>query len=312
MNMLRTGYMLLLLVCITGGMYGQTIREIKPADASVDPYFVVEPQGDIQGALILLPGGSLPPESIFPETKLHNVAYLHNLLVVAVDYGKTTIYMTDDALHRINTVLAEVMEKYGIPKDRFVIGGYSAGGITALCYAVHGKRYPGQAMIEPAGVFTADSPVDLTEVWYSLNREIEKNFSAAAVNEARYFLPHIEADMGGTPETHPENYIDHSPFTYRAKDGGNVKYLLNIPIRLHHDTDVAWRLENRRQDLFDMNDSWASAMVNWLLIHGNDRAEFVAADRPARMSNGVRNTHAWSVIEEVGCILWAKKCLGME
>jgi hypothetical protein len=32
----------------------------------------------------------------------------------------------------------------------------------------------------------------------------------------------------------------------------------------------------------------------------------------AMMSNGVRNTHAWSVIEEVGCILWAEECLGIK
>lgn len=58
-----------------------------------------------------------------------------------------------------------------------------------------------------------------------------------------------------------------------------------------------------------MNEPYASAMVNWLLLHGNDKAEFVVADRPAMMGDGDRNTHAWSVIDEVGCVLWAKKCL---
>ncbi len=309
--MTKTG-LVFLLACITSTVFGQVVKEIEIQDPTVNNYFVVEPKGEIKGAMILLPGASYAPESIFPETKLHNVAYLHNILVVALDYGKNNIYLTDNDLHKINIVLTDVMKKYAVSKDKFVIGGYSGGGINSLNYTIHCKQFPEKAVIDPQGVFTADAPVDLTEVYYSLNREIEKNFSEAAMNEARYFLPRIEADMNGTPETNPENYIKHSPYSHRVKDGGNVKYLLNVPVRLHHDIDVTWRLKNRRQDLFDMNDAYASAMVNWLLLNGNDKAEFVIADRPAMMSNGVRNTHAWSVIEEVSCVLWAKECLGIK
>ena len=309
--MTKTG-LFFLLACITSTVFGQVIKEIEIKDPTVNNYFVVEPKSEIKGAMILLPGASLAPESIFPETKLHNVAYLHNILVVALDYGKNNIYLTDNDLHKIDVVLTDVIKRYAVPKDKFVIGGYSGGGINSLNYTIHCKQFPEKAVIDPQGVFTADAPVDLTEVWYSLNREIEKNFSQVAVNEARYFLPYIEADMNGTPETNPDNYIKHSPYSHRTKDGGNVKYLLNVPVRLHHDIDVTWRLKNRRQDLFDMNDAYASAMINWLLLNGNDKAEFVIADRPAMMSNGVRNTHAWSVIEEVSCVLWAKECLGIK
>ena len=304
--------LIFLLACITNAAFGQVIKEVEIKDLDVENYFTVEPQGEIKGAMILLPGGGCAPESIFPETKLHNVAYLHNILVVALDYGKNNIYLTDNALYKINKVLADVIKRYNIPKDKFVIGGYSGGGINSLNYTIHCKQFPKNSVIDPQGVFTADAPVDLTEVWYSLNREIEKNFSERAMNEARYFLPYIEADMNGTPETNPENYIKHSPYSHRTKDGGNVKYLLNIPVRLHHDPDIVWRLENRRQDFFDMNEPYASAMINWLLLNGNNKAEFVVASRPAMMSNGDRNTHAWSVIEEVSCILWAKKCLDIE
>lgn len=300
------------LTLLTTGLFGQSIKEIEMPDSLVENYFVVEPKGKVEGAMILLPGGSLSPESTFPETKLHNVAYLHNILVIAMGYGRNNIYLTDEALYKMNTVLVDVMNRYDIPKDKFVIGGFSGGGIISLNYTIHCKQFPEKAVIDPQGVFTADAPVDLTEVWYSLNREINKNFSEMAMNEARYFLPHIETDMNGTPETNPENYIKHSPYTHRAKDGGNVKYLLNVPVRLHHDIDIVWRLKNRRQDLFDMNDAWASAMINWLLLNGNDKAEFVVSDRSGRRSSGQWNTHSWSVIEEISCVLWAKECLGLK
>ena len=86
--MTKTG-LFFLLVCITSTVFGQVIKEIEIKYPTVNNYFVVEPKSEIKGAMILLPGASLAPESIFPETKLHNVAYLHNILVVALDYGKT-------------------------------------------------------------------------------------------------------------------------------------------------------------------------------------------------------------------------------
>lgn len=304
--------LVILLICFANIMFGQTIKEIELNNPSVNNYYVVEPKGEIKGVMVLLPGGNSEPTSIFPETKLHNVAYLHNILTVAIDYGKSALYINDNVLHRMNVVLSDVMKRYDFSKNKFVIGGYSAGGMVSLCYTVHSKKFPGETVIEPQGVFTADAPVDLAEIWYSLKREIKKNYSALAVNEAKYFLPNIEKEINGTPDSNFDNYVKHSPYTHRANDGGNVKYLLKTPVRLHHDPDIVWRLENRRQDFFDMNDPYASAMVNWLLLNGNDKAEFVVAKSPAMMSNGNRNTHAWSVIDEVSCVLWVKECLGIE
>jgi hypothetical protein len=309
MNKLIT---LILLTTITTGLFGQVIKVIDLKDTSIDDYYVVEPKGKIKGAMILLPGGNLEPESIFPETKLHNVAYLHNILVVALSYGKTTIYLNDSVLHNINSVLIDLIEKYEIPKDKFVIGGFSAGGVTALSYTEYCKQYPDKAIINPQAVFTADSPVDLVDVWYTFQRELKKNYSQIAMNEAKYYLNKMQNDLNGTPEDNLDNYIKNSPFYNGANDGGNAKYLLETSVRLYHDPDIVWQLKNRRRSLFDMNILCASAMINYLLLNGNDKAELVIADRPAMRSHGFRHPHSWSIIEEVDCVLWIKKSLGIE
>ena len=309
MNKLLT---LVLLTTIATGLFGQVIKVIEPKDTSVDDYFVVEPKGKIKGAMVLLPGGNLEPESIFPETKLHNVAYLHNILVVALSYGKTTIYLNDSVLHNINSVLIDLIEKYDIPKDKFVIGGFSAGGLTALSYTEYCKQYPDKSVINPQAVFTADSPVDLVDIWNTFQRELKKNYSQDAMNEAKYYLNKMQNDLNGTPENNLDNYIKHSPYYNGADDGGNAKFLLETSVRLYHDPDIVWQLKNRRRSLFDMNILCASAMINYLLLNGNYKAELVIADRPAMRSNGVRHPHSWSVIEEVDCILWIKKTLEIE
>jgi len=303
---------LILLTVITNGLFGQTIKLIEPKDTSVHDYYVVEPKDSIKGVLVLLPGSYQDAESIFPETKLHNVAYLHNLLVVAFTCGKTKAYIDEPTIQNINGVLGHVLEIYKIPKDNFAIGGYSAGGAIALSYAEYCKQFPTKAIINPQAVFTADSPVDLVDIWNTFNRELKKNYSKPAMNEAKFFLKTMQEDLNGTPETNLENYIKHSPFYTKSEDGGNAKYLLETSVRLYHDPDIVWQLKNRRRSLFDMNILCASEMINYLLLNGNNNAELVIADRPAMRSQGYRHPHSWSIIEEVDCILWIKKTIGIQ
>jgi hypothetical protein len=301
---------LLLLFGVSIITKSQTIKEISiDKTSSPDKYYVVEPKDSIKGVLLLLPGSYQEAESIFPETKLHNVAYVNKILVVTFTCDKTKAYIDESIIFKINRVLTDVIVKYKIPRDKFVIGGYSAGGMISLSFVEYCKQYPEKAVINPQAVFTVDSPVDLIDLWYTLNREIEKNFSEAAINEANAFLKTMKEDLKGTPEDNLGNYIKHSPYYHGIKDGGNVKFLNDIPVRLYHDPDILWQLKNRRRDFFDMNELCASAMINKLLLMGNDKAEFMISDRPGYRSNGYRHPHSWSIVEEVECIQWIRKCL---
>ena len=311
--MRKIGFVFLILTACLNSSFGQIIKEVEFEYSSTnDHYLVVEPKDSIEGVLVLLPGSYQEAESIFPETKLHNVAYVNNLLVVAFTCGITKAYIDEPTIHNINTVLKHVLEKYKVPEDKFVIGGYSAGGVIALSFTEYCKQYPDKAVIDPQAVFTADSPVDIVDLWYTLNRELEKNYSEAAMNEAKRFLETMKEDLTGTPDTNLENYIKYSPYYHGAKDGGNMKYLLNTAVRLYHDPDILWQLKYRRRDFYDMNVLCASAMINKLLMSGNERAELMIADRPGLRSSGFRHPHSWSIIEEVECIYWIRNCLSIK
>ena len=63
-------------------------RVVFGSDSESDYYLVVPPESDeISGALILLPGFNQNAESIFPETKIHNIAYLRGILTIAIAGG---------------------------------------------------------------------------------------------------------------------------------------------------------------------------------------------------------------------------------
>ena len=95
----------------------------------------VQPGSDeLNGVLLLLPGFGQNAESVFPESKLHNVAYVNGILTVAIAGGRK-LYADDTIIERLNQATEHIKNKYGVASDKFIIGGYSAGGTISLRYA---------------------------------------------------------------------------------------------------------------------------------------------------------------------------------
>jgi len=99
-------------------------------------------------------------------------------------YAKLT---ADSTLRRkINLVLNHVIEETKVEKDRFVLGGFSAGGAIALRYTELCYQFPDKYPIKPKGVFMADSPVDMFHSWKFLEESLKNNHSEISVNEANW------------------------------------------------------------------------------------------------------------------------------
>ncbi len=271
-------------------------------------YLAVKPAGPIDGVLVLLPGFGESPENVFPETKLHNTAYSNNILTVIIPFGDK-IYADGPTISNINRALEDSIKRFGIAKNKFIIGGFSAGGTIALRYTELCNESPSSFPIEPKAVFTIDSPIDLFDLWRYFDREIERNFSPVGMAEARNIKAFLTKDLKGTPESNPEAYESSSPFHADLQRAGNERYLKDIPVRVYHDLDIVWQLKNRRRSLFDNNAECASELIARLMLMGNDRAEFMIAKTPGYRSNGMRHTHSWSIVDEVELIQWMKGVL---
>ena len=271
-------------------------------------YFAIQPQGEIKGVLVLFPGYGETPEMVLPETKLHNTASSNNLMTLIIPVG-TKIYADEPTIMAINRALKDSIKRFYLQKEKFVLGGFSAGGTIALHYSEKCIEKPNEYPIQPRAVFSIDSPVDIVNLWEYFDRERTKNFSPAGVNEANFVQPIMEKELGGTPVTNLKSFISHSPFYVKATEPGNEKFLKEVPVRVYHDMDVVWQLKNRRRSLYDNNALCSSELINRLLLMGNERAEFIQSNRPGYRSNGMRHTHAWSIVDEVECIQWIKKVL---
>ncbi len=300
----------LLFVCFFSPSIAQNYEKIivDENDPVTGYYLAVPPQGNIEGVLVLFPGFGERPENVLPETKLHNVAYVNNILTLIIPFG-SKIYTDVPTLNNINRALTDSIKRMHLDPDKFVVGGFSAGGTIAMRYVEHCIEKPESFPIKPKAAFTIDSPIDLVELWKYFDRELERNFSDVGMNEARFIQGIMKDELQGTPETNFQNYVFHSPFTKDLKQQGNEKYLMNIPVRFYHDVDLVWQLKNRRRSAFDNNVACASDLVARLMLAGNEQAELVISKQPGYRSNGMRHTHSWSIVDEVEFVQWMKQLL---
>jgi hypothetical protein len=252
----------------------------------------------------LLDGFGGRPESILVESALPDVAFANDILTIGVGMGEK-IYADSAVIGKMNSILRDVVQRYKVPADKFVIGGFSAGGTISLRYAELCKESPSMYPINPGAVFAVDSPVDIIDLWNVFEKQIIKNYSEVAVGEAKYVSTLMQREHG-IPKEKMKTYLWLSPFYHQQTGNGNERHLKDIPVRVYHDVDISWRLQNRRQSAYESNFLNSSEFILRLLLLNNKDAEFIKG-RTGYRSNGTRHPHSWNIVDEIEFIQWMKK-----
>ncbi len=233
-------------------------------------------------------------------------------VVLASNFNRS-LSLDNFALDYFNQTFAEIITKYQVPRDKFVLCGLSLGGMNALRYTEMAQDIRYTTSIKPIGVIGVDPPVDEMGLFHRAQDEVtlyqpdsarlsigEQN----ALAEGKMLVADFIEIYGGSPEQAPEKYIQHSPYTRTEKDGGNAKYLLKIPTRIYCDPDINWHLKNRRRDFYHINAADQTALINYLKMQGNRQAEFKSNIGNGYKIDGTRHPHSWSIIDTADCIEW--------
>ncbi len=285
----------------------QSIEKVSfnDGDTTTNYYLAIPPtSGNIKATLVLLcPYRN--PESILPETMLHNVAANNDILTVYASVGMHFI-PNDSTLQHINKLISHVVSKYHADTSMFVLAGYDVAGLTVLKYTELSNQHPQEFIVQPKIVFGIASPVDLTALYNLCQRQIMKNYFPPAVGDAKFMTDLLTKNIG-TPNDHAEQYIQLSPFSYSVLSFVNEQYLKHTAVRLYYDTDMDWQLKVRRNSYYDTYMPDASELINRLLLQGKTKAEFISSKQPGVRSNGYRNSTAFSIVDAIDCIQWIKK-----
>lgn len=271
-------------------------------------YLKLVPVDKPKGVLVILPGAFELVRMIPSQITLHKLAVDNNLIVVfpSLNYGISN----HDKEHKfLDVVFKQISEQYNVPKDKFILGGFSGGGMIALSYTEKANRDKNSTYLVPKAVFGIDPPLDYAHLWNHAERDVERNFSDVAVQEGKWIMDTYKRAFGGSPDEFKDNYVKHSIYSHSEKNGGNAQYLKNTPILIYTEPDVIWQMENRRRDAYDMNSTDISAMINLLKLQGNEDATMITTQNKGVRQGGAKHPHSWSIMDSEESMAWVLKQL---
>ena len=307
-------YTLTIAILFTTLCFGQKLEKVMISDS--DPYnfyvndgdstevfyYKMVPKSKPVGVLTIFPSGGEKIEDLLKQINLHQVAYNNNFLVIIPSYNWGTFQKTPD-IEFIDRIFKQLVLEHKVSKDNFVLCGLSNGGMISLTYGITAVR-DSSTYITPNGIIGIDPPLDYARFYKYCEREVDRNFSEAGVAEAKWLLNVYNQIYQGSPDEQPQNYIDASIYSYGVEDGGNAKFLNNIPIRMYSDLNLDFLLNQRKRDLYDWNGTDIVAFVNQLKINGNKNAEvFITQNKGGRL-DGTKNPHSWSIMDTDNTIEW--------
>lgn len=280
----------------------------EESDTSTLFYLKLVPKTKPIGCLVIMPSTGEFVEDVMKQITLHKLAVEKGFLVIfpSLNYGTNKFIGEHNFL---DTVFKQVVEKYEVPKDKFILGGLSGGGMISLTYAQKANRDTGSTYIIPRAIFALDPPLDCVSLYYHGKRDVERNYSEPAVNEGIWIMDMYKKEFGGTPEEKPAEYIKYSIYSRSEKDGGNAKYLLKTPLRIYTEPGIEWEIINKHRDIYDLNCTDISAMINMLRMQGNDKAEIVVTHDKGVRLDGTKHPHSWSIMDSKDCLTWILKQL---
>lgn len=201
-------------------------------------YRAYTPTTPAKALVVYLPqyGGTLDgwENSILPQ----RLASSGIASLVGLPVPEGTGYMDDSALQALHAMLVDALQRLQCPSDKLVLGGFSAGGVGAVRYAQTAVQGDLPGAFRPCAIFAVDPPLDLCRWYRGLQLTIQRNQPSPLLDEAREVTRVLHNILGGAPDEVPETYARVSPVTAFAEQGGNLKYLREIPIRMYTEPDV--------------------------------------------------------------------------
>ena len=289
---------------------GQAVEKIyRTQDTTENFYLALKPEKSAKGLLVILPGFGGLIERVLDETDLPAKARANGYVVIIPYLRLDTFYTDSISQERLVALIPEVIKKFNVPKDKFIIGGHSAGGNGALLYSENAYRSKSGKIIKPNLIFGVDPPLDMKRLWNLFVRLKDMNFRKGSSDEAVYFLERFKKELGGTPIEKPLEYEKISSFYRDAKEGGKIIYLKSVPVRLYCDPDIQWYIENRRLSYEDINASDLSACIVQLKLLGNENAQLVTNIGKGYFPGGVRHPHGFTQLDADEFLTWADKFL---
>lgn len=258
--------------------------------------------------IIMLSGSALDTSRDVDEFAIIEPAIEKNMAVLFVSTGKVIEFLfTDEDINIIDKLVGTALEKHKlIDKPKFLIG-MSLGGTMAFRYAEYAFLKKSKFDFLPDAIAVCDAPLDIERMYHEQQQAIINNFHPNAVGEARWVFHYLNQNLGGSPEESMDAYINYSPFVYTDKNRSKINVFKNIPIRMYHEPDISWWVENRGKDYNTINSIDLAGFYNYLKQAGNTQVELITSRNKRKDFKKGSSPHSWTIVDNDELVAWFLK-----
>lgn len=274
--------------------YGQdVVQKSLKVDGKGVNYQLMQPAGEVTGILLLLPGKGENPKSVFKKTDLPTLLSSKGYMTIVPNL-KYALFADEAARKQLMEILAA---ESGERKAGLVIGGFSAGGAVAVSFA---EYLASQGNTSLMAVFVIDPPLDLQRV-YATARKARRFNCPSVASDSQQTIDYLDKVLGGSPDDQYNSYVSASPYMASEADGGNAKWLKQLPVRLYTEPDIDFVKERHcgEYESQDLNAGDLERLHKLLRKSGNDRCELV-------VTKG-RGYHSWNIADAEELAAWLAK-----
>jgi hypothetical protein len=285
--------LLILLTCSLAFSQDVVQKSIKVDGKSVN-YSVLQPAGDVAGILLLFPGKGENPKSVFKKTALPEKLMAKGYLTIVPNL-KYALFADELTKAQLGEILKTETESR--PSAGVAIGGFSAGGAVAMSYA---EYMISQGSTNIRCLFVIDPPLDLQRL-YATSRKMRRFNCPSVASEAQQSIDYLDKALGGSPDDQYNNYVGSSPYMASEADGGNAKWLKQLPVRLYTEPDIEFVKERQcaEMETQDLNGGDLEKLYKQLRKSGNDRCELI-------LTKG-RGYNSWNIADADELAAWVVK-----
>ena len=263
------------------------------------------PNSNPIATIVMLSGSALDTTRNIDEFAIIKPAIEKNIAVLFVSTGKVIEFLfTDKEITTIDELVGNALEKHKLSdKLKFLIG-MSLGGTMALRYSEYGLLNKFKFGFQPNAIAICDAPLDMVRMWHEQEQAIKNNFHPNAVGEARWVLHYLKKNLGGSPYESMEKYIDYSPFVYSDENRSKIELFKHIPIRMYHEPDIEWWVENRGKDYNTINSIDLAGFYNYLRQAGNTEVELITSYNKRKDYKKGSSPHSWTIVDNEELLTW--------
>ena len=264
-------------------------------------YQLEKPQGEISTVLMLFGGYPEVADDIRREFNILPKAQANRIALIYSNYNRK-LWFEDGELTSLASQIDSIFSDNKLPRDRVYFGGFSSGGNIAFLLGNYLASHP-EIRLSADGVFLVDSPIDLAELYFSSEKNLERKFSEISVQESSWLIKEL-GDRFGDPNEDLGEYEEHSIFTLKSRNTKNLKHLKETKIRLYTEPDTLWWKENRMVDYKQTNAFLIKELFQVLSDEGYSAVEYIPTQNKGFRANGDRHPHSWSIVDTDHLMNW--------